>query len=61
MKIRKGINPTGKTVELIAAAIVALIIVSVVTSIISQAGDAASQGCGPLNQFIADSFNVDTC
>jgi hypothetical protein len=62
MKItRKGIKPTSKVVELIAAAIVCIIIVSVVTSLISQAGQSATQGCGPMNQMIADSFGIDTC
>lgn len=60
MKLRKGINPTGKTVEIIAAAIVTIIIVQAVTMLIGQIGDATG-GCGPLNQWIADSFNVETC
>lgn len=60
IKNQKGIKPTSKVVELIAAAIVCLIIVSVVTTLISQAG-SATEGCGAMNQWIADSFNIDTC
>lgn len=59
-KKRKGINPTGRVVQLIAAAVVCLIIVSAVTTLISQAG-SATEGCGAMNQWIADSFNIDTC
>ncbi len=59
-KKRKGIDPTGRVVQLIAAAIVCLIVVSAATTVISQAGSAA-EGCGAMNQWIADSFNIDTC
>jgi hypothetical protein len=52
---------TNKVVELLAAAIIAIVITMVIVNLISTAGDAATQGCGPLNQWIADSFNIDTC
>lgn len=51
---------TNNVVELLAAAIIAIVITMVIVNLISAAGDTTG-GCGALNQWIADSFNIDTC
>lgn len=57
---RKALLPTGKTVELIAAAIVAIIITMATIKLISWAGQSATE-CGILDAWVADTLNINTC